>query len=439
MRLRSAIVAVVLLSLAGVAASVHAEVVIETVTVGNPGNAGEDSGQCVPGWEGPRRECGAVDYEYNLAKFEVTAGQYTEFLNAVAATDTYALYNTYMWDEPNYGRYCRIQQHGSPGSYSYSVAGDWADRPVSAVSWGDAARFANWLHNGQPTGDQDLTTTEDGSYYLDGATTIEELIAVVRKPDATWVIPSEDEWYKAAYHYNNGATGNYYDYPTSSDSIPSNDLIDPDPGNNANFSASDFTIGVPNWQTEVGEFENSDSPYGTFDQGGNVYEWNEAIFYGSYRGIRGGSYRLGRLDLHAACRAYVNPTNEEFQLGFRVAEIDPESICGDGVIEVPEECDDGNADSRDGCSSTCSVEDGWECSGEPSTCTEVCGDGMIVGSEECDDGNTHDCDGCRGDCSAVEGTCGDGTFDPTCETCDDGNTDSGDRCSSTCQVEHSPC
>ncbi len=59
--------------------------------------------------------------------------------------------------------------------------------------------------------------------------------------------------------------------------------------------------------------------------------------------------------------------------GFTVAfrGVAPEGICGDGVIEVPEECDDGNADSGDGCSSICFVEDGWECSGEPSTCTLV--------------------------------------------------------------------
>jgi formylglycine-generating enzyme required for sulfatase activity len=43
------------------------------------------------------------------------------------------------------------------------VVADWADRPVNYVSWGDAARFANWLHNGQPSGAQDLTTTEEGA------------------------------------------------------------------------------------------------------------------------------------------------------------------------------------------------------------------------------------------------------------------------------------
>ena len=256
------------------------QLVIDTVPVGNPGNAGEWSGWSYGyGGVGPNRICGAVDYAYNIGKYEVTAGQYTEFLNSVADTDTYGLYNTVM--AVIYG--CNIQRSGSSGSYTYSVAADYADRPVNNVSWGDAARFANWLHNGQPTGAQDLSTTEDGSYFLDGAMTDAELLAVTRKANATWVIPSEDEWYKAAYHKNDGVTGNYWDYPTSSNSVPINVLGDPtDPGNNATYydyygtGTGGYTIGSPYYRTEVGAHENSDSPYGTFDQGGNVWEWNEA-------------------------------------------------------------------------------------------------------------------------------------------------------------------
>ena len=115
---------------------------------------------------------------------------------------------------------CNIVRSSSSGNYTYSVAAEWADRPVNGVSWGDAARFCNRMHNGQPTGAQDLTTTEDGSYYLNGATSNGELMTIVRKFDATWVLPSEDEWYKSAYHYNDGVTGNYCDYPTQSDPAP---------------------------------------------------------------------------------------------------------------------------------------------------------------------------------------------------------------------------
>ena len=105
------------------AVSAQASVVMETVPVGNAGNA-PDTRFSSPGF-------GAVNYAYNIGKYEVTAGQYTEFLNAVAATDTYGLYNPDMltgsWA-------CGIAQSGSPGSYTYSVGPDWANRPSRLFS-----------------------------------------------------------------------------------------------------------------------------------------------------------------------------------------------------------------------------------------------------------------------------------------------------------------
>ena len=61
-----------------------------------------------------------------------------------------------------------------------------------------------------------------------------------RSVNAKFWIPSEDEWYKAAYHKNDGVTGNYFDYPTGSDATPSNDLDLG--GNNATFYQGGFTI-----------------------------------------------------------------------------------------------------------------------------------------------------------------------------------------------------
>jgi hypothetical protein len=284
-------------------------VVIETVTVGNPGNAGDPIQ-----FQGT---FGAVGYVYAIAKYEVTAGQYAAFLNAVAATDTYGLYNVNMWA---LAEGCKIQRTGSAGSYTYSVAPDWANRPANYLSWGDAARFANWLHNGQPTGAQDLTTTEDGSYFLDGMMMDKELEDVVREPDATWVIPTENEWYKAAYHKNDGVTGNYWNYPTRAMSGVSNDLIDPDPGNNATFRdiMGGYTIGPPYYRTEVGAHENSVSAYGTFDQGGNVQEFNETVPESDIRGIRGGSYFSGDI-MGKWDRPVDMHSSDEFRdLGFRV-------------------------------------------------------------------------------------------------------------------------
>jgi formylglycine-generating enzyme required for sulfatase activity len=311
---RAAVVAAVVLLAAGAArAETHAPWPTDWnnwndpalwVPVGNPGNAPDGTGGC-----------GAVAYTFNIGKFEVTAGQYTVFLNAVAATDTYGLYSTYMW---SYG--CKIQRAGSSGGYTYSVASDYANRPVNFVSWGDAARFANWLTNGQPTGDQDLTTTENGSYYVNGATTNAALTAVTRKADWKWAITSEDEWYKAAYY--DPTTGTYFDYPTSSNTAPGQDMTDVS-GNNANYFTVPYAYPIDSgkYTTVAGEFQNSDSPYGTFDQGGNVWEWNEAILSGSYRGLRGGSFNYRDVALHAANRFNDDSTIEYWFLGFRVSEV----------------------------------------------------------------------------------------------------------------------
>jgi formylglycine-generating enzyme len=301
----------------------QASVVIETVPVGNPGNPA-DTRYCTPGY-------GAVGYAYDVGKYEVTAGQYCAFLNAVAARDTYGLFSAGMADISDYAG-CNIQRSGSPGCYTYSVAADWADRPVNWVSWGDAARFANWMHNGQPTGAQGLNTTEDGSFYLNGATSLDPLMAVTRRANATWVIPSEDEWYKAAYHKNDGLTGSYWDYPTSSDDQPSNDVIDPDPGSNANFPSAHtgtyhLTIGSPYYRTEAGEFENSASPYGTFDQAGNVREWTETEAAGTCRVKRGGSWGWRDVYMRASTREFYVPMEADADIGFRLALVpEPSSV-----------------------------------------------------------------------------------------------------------------
>jgi len=297
---------------------------LDMVPVGNAGNAADTATH-----SGNSAGQGEVGYEYNIGKYEVTAGQYTEFLNAVAGADSYALYNSDMWSS-SYG--CKIERHTGTGTqadpYQYRVAANYANRPVNFVSWGDATRFANWLTNGRGNGD-----TESGAYALNGAMTDTQLMAVAvpsAAQRATWstgetpyfLLTSEDEWYKAAYHDENaGLSAGYFDYPTSNNMVPSNDLVAPDPGNNATFYDSGYTIEGP-YRTEVGSHENSDTPYGTFDQGGNVWEWNEAKVLGAYRGLRGGSFRdIGGDRLHASFRNYNDPTVEYFYIGFRVSEV----------------------------------------------------------------------------------------------------------------------
>lgn len=311
-------------------------VTIETVPVGNPGNAGEWSGESYGG-VGPDRICGGVNYNYQIGKFEVTAGQYTQFLNAVGKSDDCnVLYNPAMADPIN-AKGCNIQRTGNKGDYSYSVAADWANRPVNYVSWGDAARFANWLTNGQPSGTPGLLTTEDGSYYLNGTT----LLAVTRKTveqGARYVIPNEDEWYKAAYYDPNKPGGaGYWDYPTKTDLPPLNTLLSSDPGNHANFYDANgtgnhgYTLDSPYYRTEGGAFTDSASPYGTLDQGGNVCEWDETLVQGpqwTHRGVRGGSFDSGSYALAACDRSYGDsPSDETYYLGFRVGLVpEPSSI-----------------------------------------------------------------------------------------------------------------
>ncbi len=288
---------------------------IATVPVGDPGNVGELSGAGAGGY-GPDRICGSVGYTYNIGKYEVTAGQYTEFLNAVAGVDTHSLYNTTM----SIYNGCGITRSGggTVGSpYSYSVASDFVNRPVNYVSFWDSCRFANWLSNGQGNGD-----TENGTYTLtaDGIANN----TVVRNANATWAVTSEDEWYKAAYYKGGSTNAGYFDYPTRSDTVPGNDMADAS-GNNANYytGSGSYPIDSDKYTTVAGEFQNSASSYGTFDQGGNVWEWNEAVSDGSTGGLRGGSFVSHYSDSLLASFRYFNapPTGELASIGFRVVQL----------------------------------------------------------------------------------------------------------------------
>jgi len=127
----------------------------------------------------------------------------------------------------------------------------------------------------------------------------------------------------------------------------------------------------------------------------------------------------------------------------------PASDCGNGAIDGSEECDDGNNNNNDGCSSVCTDEvcgddtqqtgeqcddgntdDGDGCS---SICeSEICGDSILATGEECDDGNTDNDDGCSSVC--MDEVCGDGVLQAS-EECDDGNTDNGDGCDENCETE----
>jgi formylglycine-generating enzyme required for sulfatase activity len=267
---------------------------IDWVGVGNAGNACDSQAEgCF----------GSVAYGYQISKYEVTNAQYAEFLNAVAATDTNGLYNTNMGSHATGG----ITQTCA-GPCTYNAIDCRENRPVNFVSFYDAARFANWLYNGQPTGAQDASTTEDGAYTLNGANPP----GVVRNAGMGIFLPTEDEWYKAAYYSPGGL---YFDYPAESDT----ETTCSTPTATANSANCNFIV---NDVRDIGSYTGSASPYDTFDQGGNVSEWNEAISLSigcfNCRGMRGAAFSGSAIDLAASNRGFADPANEAGRFGFRV-------------------------------------------------------------------------------------------------------------------------
>jgi hypothetical protein len=178
------------------------------------------------------------------------------------------------------------------------------------VSWFDAARFANWVNNGATAG----ASTETGAYTMANG------VGVSRNAGATWFLPTENQWYKAAYY--DGAAGVYHDYPTRSDTAPNNNIPPNDSGNSANYFASGFTQNESYPLTSAGAYALSKSPYGTADQGGNVWEWTETTgTTTSLRIRRGGAYDTDASTLNAALRDPQSSGIEFEDIGFRLATI----------------------------------------------------------------------------------------------------------------------
>ena len=275
------------------------------VAVGNVGNAADTTGY------------GAVSYSYQIGAYDVTGSQYTAFLNAVGSTDTYGLYNTFMGTDT---QVAQISQSGSSGSYTYAVLNGTGQRPISYVSWWDSARFSNWMSNGQPNGAQVSTTTENGTYNVNGATSGNAVAANATNPNTslapTFRIPLENEWYKAAYYspnYGGTGVGGYYAYATQSDTAPGTTI-----GSSANQANYNGAIGHA---TDVGAFTGSGSFYGTFDQSGNVWQWNDLNgAAGSSRGLRGGRWYDDSNFVSSSNRYDVDPSFENNgDVGFRLA------------------------------------------------------------------------------------------------------------------------
>jgi formylglycine-generating enzyme len=296
-------------------ASSASAVTMDWVPVGNPGNA--DELIFIP--PTTLGFFGAVAYGYQIAKYEVTNAQYSELLNAKAASDPLGLYNTSMGS--GFGG---ITRSGVTGSFTYSAIAGRESMPVNFVSFWDALRFANWMNNGQGSGD-----TETGAYTITAQGINDN--SITRNPGAEIFLPSEDEWYKAAYHNAIGLSAtDYFDYPAGTDV----QTVCAAPGATPNTANCFSVVGD---LTDVGSYTGSASPYGTFDQGGNVDEWNEAIIPPgtdpALRGTRGGNVFVGPANLAAAHRGNMGPdiSFENAGLGFRLAMV-PEP--GTGLLLV---------------------------------------------------------------------------------------------------------
>jgi formylglycine-generating enzyme len=275
---------------------------LETVRVGDAGNAVDTR------YSGGY---GAVGYAYNISKYEVTIEQYVDFLNAKAKSDPYQLWNSSMAYADNQG--CNIQRSGGSGAYVYVVgtgsASDsivWGNRPVYDVSYWSTLRFTNWLGNGQGNGD-----TETGAYTLGGYNGNDGR-TIQRNTYWNWALPSENEWYKAAYYKAGTTNAGYWDYTTQTNSMTAN---------LANYSG--------NRAVYVGSYAYSGA-YGTFDMGGNVSEWNESVYWtgvdASTRCVRGGSYQSpsSGYGLRADFRGGIQPGGYASGTGFRVVQAVPE-------------------------------------------------------------------------------------------------------------------
>jgi formylglycine-generating enzyme required for sulfatase activity len=300
---------VALLGSLAVTACAQGVPVYDWVTVGDPGNAADTA---PAGY-------GAVADSFQIMKFEFTNQQYTDFLNSVDPTGTNpnSVYSGNMGSNARGG----ITNTGTTNGSRYAVKSNMGDKPVNYVSWFDAARVSNWLFNGA-TG---TSSMETGAYTLNNATSGN---APTVNSGATFYVPTEDQWYKAAYYKGGSTNAGYWDYATQNDTAPMTVTADAttgigsagNAGNFANFNSGAVWNGQNGNVTTVGT-NGGASAYGAFDMSGNVQEWNDFTgAAGSSRGLRGGGWNdRDSRDLSSPIRSSSAPSSELNRLGFRLA------------------------------------------------------------------------------------------------------------------------
>jgi len=293
-------------------------IIIETVEVGDPRNAPAPIipfNPEFPDATSASELVGRVDYVYEMARYEITVEQYVIFLNVVDPTGSN---QQQLWDplmdpvaNPYRGQVNRDITRPSGERYSLA-APSWRHKPIGFIDFFRAARFINSIHNGQSVrvivaqGVYQYVCsfsneTDTGVYYLRNQLVFGSYAG--RQAVSGFVLPNQDEWIKAAYYSpNEVAFGrHYWRYPTRSDSAPIPATADacgnvtnagPGSGLVANYGngavwcpagcAAGSSAGCvppdgnPGNLTDVGACR-TPSPWGTYDQGGNVVEWTDTI------------------------------------------------------------------------------------------------------------------------------------------------------------------
>jgi len=261
---------------------------INFVTIGNPGNAADETG------------FGSVAYTYNLGKYEISRDLINKANEAGGLGITLA-------DLTNLG--------GNGGS-----------RPATGISWYEAAKFVNYLNTSQ---NKQVAYKFDGNGNFDlwGAGQYSGSNQF-RHKDAYYFLPNVDEWYKGAYYDPNKAGGaGYWNFPTSSDNRPT-----------PTVSGTLLNTAVWGHYWEQGPADVTDaggvSAYGTTAQGGNVWEWNENAFdlsndsSGEIRELRGGSWDNSSDPMGNSFRSSYDPAGMYYDTaGFRIASVpEPSSL-----------------------------------------------------------------------------------------------------------------
>ena len=287
---------------------------IQWVTVGDPNNAADTTNR------------GAVSDSFQIMKYEFTNQQYTNFLNSVDAggINPNSVYNVDMGNDIRGG--ISFTSGAASGS-KYAVKSNMGDKPVNYVSWFDAARVSNWLMNGATSS----SSTETGAYTLVGGQTTGT--APARNNGATFYIPTEDQWYKAAYYMGSGTNAGYWDYATRSDTAPTAVTADTtgigSAGSTGNFANY---LDDANWNDRGGNVttvgtNGVSSAYGAFDMNGNITEWNDltGLVAGSIRGVRGGYWgSFNEVSLQSTFNQEIATSVESDVYGFRLAAPVPE-------------------------------------------------------------------------------------------------------------------